>query len=103
MRLLVEKGASASAPDATGWTPLTSAATKCNNAAIKFLLSKGAVINSANIFGGEVKFGKIMLTHLTPLMNAAAYCPADVIQTLLTAGAEVNSIDSRNMTPLMLA
>jgi ankyrin repeat protein len=103
MRLLLEHGADAAAVDGAGFTPLMSAASNCNLDAVGMLLSKGANVNAANMFAGEVKFGKIQLIHLTPLMLAAPFCSADVMKTLLDAGAKVNAKDIRDMTPLMLA
>jgi len=103
VRLIIDAGVPPDAPDGDGTTALQSAAVNCNLAETKFLLSKGADVNLANTFSGEVKFGKIQLIGLTPLMWAAPFCKADVVQTLLDAGAKVNVKDIRDMTPIMLA
>ena len=42
------------------------AASNCNLESVKFFLSKGANVNTANTEGGQVKFGKIQLIKLTP-------------------------------------
>ncbi len=69
----------------------------------KFLLAKGAEVNSAISHLGVVRHGPISFGNLTPLMAAAPYGSRELIRELLKAGAEVNAKDSRGMTPLMLA
>jgi hypothetical protein len=103
MKLLIAKGAEPDPHDASGDTPLQSASTNCNHAAIKLLLSKGADVNAATTDSHEVKFGKIQLIKLTPLMLASSYCQADLVKTLLDAKANVNARDIREMTPLVFA
>ncbi len=103
MQLLAGRDADVAAADDMGRTPLGSAVENCNLPAIRFLLAKGARVNTPMTSAPEVKFGKVQLIGLTPLMLAAPYCPAEIVQTLLESGARSNAKDIRDMTPLMLA
>jgi ankyrin repeat protein len=103
MRLLLDHGADPNGEDGGGFTPLMTAAGHCNIPAMKLLLSKGAGVNMVDTFAGEVKFGKIQLTHLSALMFAAPHCPADAVKVLLDAGAKIDEQDDRHMTPLMFS
>jgi ankyrin repeat protein len=103
VRLLVEAGAKVNHSNKSGWTPLMSVVGANNLESTKLLVSKGADVNAANTFAGEVKFGLIALRGLTPLMLAAPFGSPEMIKTLLDAGAKVNARDVRKMTPLMFA
>ena len=103
VRLLVDAGADVNPADGNGFVPLNWAAGNCNQEMIKLLLARKADVNAATIGFGEVKFGKIQLSHLTPLMLASTFCSADVVKTLVDAGARINEQDIRGMTPLMFA
>ena len=74
-----------------------------NPEAARLLLERGGDPNSFNTFGGMVKNGPIDLVHLTPLMVTAPYGDGQTLSLLLKAGARINEMDSRKMTPLMLA
>ena len=103
VKLLVAKGAAADVQDGEGFTTLANAASNCNLESVKFFLSKGTNVNTANTKGGQVKFGPIQLIKLTPLMLASTFCAPDVVKTLLDAGAKVNDADIRGMTPIQFA
>lgn len=103
VRLLLDHGADANGGDGGGFTPLMIASGHCNIPAMKLLLSKGANVNALDKFAGEVKFGKIQLTHMSALMWATPGCSADAVKTLLDAGANLNEQDDRHMTPLMFS
>ena len=101
--LLLAKGANAHNADRAGMTALQMAPDFADCERVTLLLKAGADANSFNTFAGQVKNGPIALVHLTPLMLAAPYGDAETIGTLLKAGARVNEVDSRKMSPLMLA
>ena len=101
--LLLAKGASARNANRAGFTALQMAPSFADCERVALLLKAGADVNSFNTFGGQVKNGPIALIRLTPLMRAAPHGDAESIDTLLKAGARVNDVDSRKMSPLMLA
>jgi len=105
MIALLEKGAdpNATGTDGFGFTPLMSAVSMNNPAAVKLILAKGAKADQATSGSLMVKKGKIALDKLTPLMLAAPYASAEMVKALLDAGAQVDARDIRGMTPLMLA
>jgi hypothetical protein len=53
--------------------------------------------------GQNPKSGPVALGSYTALLMAAAQGPPELIGALLDAGANVNSVESRKLTPLMLA
>jgi ankyrin repeat protein len=103
VQLLLAKGADPKRADQAGFTALQDAAACPGAAKVTLLLSSGADPNAANSFAGQVKNGPIALIHLTPLMLAAPFGHIDKVNALLKAGARVNEVDSRKMSPLMLA
>jgi ankyrin repeat protein len=102
-RFLVSRGAKPVVADKARFTPLMGVVAAGDIALTKELISKGADVNTANVFGGKVRHGNIALTGLTPLILAAPHGSAEMVKTLIAAGAKVNVKDGRGMTPLMAA
>lgn len=108
IRLVIDAGVDVNAAATTGLTPLMLAAGQSNVRAVKLLLAKGANVNAvaATPFMYDFpppKSGPVVINAYTPLLMAAAFGPLELIQMLLDAGANVNAIESRKLTPLMLA
>lgn len=105
-RFLVEHGADAQARGEipTSATPLIGAASNGNAELVRLLLDAGASVNefssppSAAVRNGIVQFGSQPPLHLAVLSDNA-----DVVRMLLDRGADVNALESRDMTPLMVA
>jgi hypothetical protein len=95
MRVLIEAGASPTAPDRRGRTPLMAAVQSRKPdkpEAIRYLIDNGADVNARDQLQG------------TALVRAAgSFGDLDSVQVLLSAGAEVNVQDKNGMTPLMWA
>ncbi|MHC4218424.1 MAG: ankyrin repeat domain-containing protein [Planctomycetota bacterium] len=92
MGVLVEAGASATAMDSRGRTPLMSAVQSKNPEALRLLIEKGADVNARD-----------QLQSTALLRAAGAFGDIATVQVLLSAGAEVNVRDKNGMTPLMWA
>ncbi|MHC5007117.1 MAG: ankyrin repeat domain-containing protein [Planctomycetota bacterium] len=95
MGALVEAGASTTATDKRGRTPLMAAVQSRKpdkQEAIRFLIDNGADVNARDQLQG------------TALLRAAgSFGDLDSVQVLLSAGADVNVQDKNGMTPLMWA
>jgi hypothetical protein len=92
MEVLFEAGASPTAPDKRGRTPLMAAVQSGNPEAIRFLIDTGADVNARDQLQG------------TALLRAAGtFGDLESVQVLLSAGADVNVQDKNGMTPLMWA
>jgi len=93
--VLIEAGASPTATDKRGRTPLMAAVQSRKPdklEAIRFLIDNGADVNARDQIGG------------TALLRAAgSFGDLDSVQVLLSAGADVNVQDKNGMTPLMWA
>jgi ankyrin repeat protein len=72
-------------------TALAVAASNGQNRAVKYLIRKGAIINSRDRLG------------MTPLMRAAVHGSVSVVKSLLDAGANKNAQSNSGSTPLMYA
>jgi ankyrin repeat protein/DNA-directed RNA polymerase subunit RPC12/RpoP len=79
VRLLLEKGANASAKDNKGRTPLHYAAMSGNVEIVKLLLEKGAAVNAKDYDG------------VTALILAAGCGQMSVVELLLEKGADINA------------
>ena len=106
MRLLVERGADVNGEinvfQDFGSTPLMAAASSANTAAVQYLLSKGAKVNTISSPAASVKNGPLGMQRMTALMKAAPSNDMEMIKALLDAGADVNLRDFRGMNALML-
>jgi len=92
MGVLIEAGASPTAVDKRGRTPLMAAVQSRNPEAIRFLIDNGADVNARDQLQG------------TALVRAAGtFGDLESVQVLLAAGADVNVQDKNGMTPLMWA
>jgi hypothetical protein len=92
MGVLIEAGASPTATDKRGRTPLMSAVQSHNAEAIQYLIENGADVNARDQRQG------------TALLRAAGtFGDIETVQVLLSAGADVNVQDKNGMTPLMWA
>ncbi|MHC4218425.1 MAG: ankyrin repeat domain-containing protein [Planctomycetota bacterium] len=92
MGALLAGGASPTATDKRGRTPLMSAVQSRNAEAVRYLIENGAEVNARDVLQG------------TALLRAAGtFGDAETVQVLLSAGAEVNTQDKNGMTPLMWA
>jgi hypothetical protein len=92
MGVLLEAGASPTATDLRGRTPLMAAVQSRKPEAIRFLIDNGADVNARDQLQG------------TALVRAAGtFGNLEAVQVLLSAGAEVNVQDKNGMTPLMWA
>jgi hypothetical protein len=92
MGLLMEAGATPTARDSRGRTPLMAAVQSRNAEAIRYLIDNGAEVNARDQLEG------------TALLRAAgAFGNLESVQVLLSAGADVNVQDKSGMTPLMWA
>ena len=91
LSILLSAGADVNARDATGVTPLMSAAFMGHEEIIKALIERGAKIEEKDANG------------YTALMFAANSGQVGATKTLLRAGAQVNSRDGDGSTPIMFA
>jgi ankyrin repeat protein len=92
MGALVEAGASPTATDKRGRTPLMAAVQSRKAEAIQYLIDNGAEVNARDQLQG------------TALLRAAGtFGNLESVHVLLSAGAEVNVQDKNGMTPLMWA
>ena len=89
LRAALEAGASATAPDATGNTPLMVTALYGDLASLRLLIERGADVNATNAAGA------------TALMRAAY--DFDKLRLLVEKGANVNARSALGNTALMLA
>jgi ankyrin repeat protein len=74
-----------------GATPLHLVAEKGNRDMAKYLLKKGAQVDSLDYDGA------------TPLHYAAQYGSKEVAELLISKGANINALDNRHRTPLKVA
>jgi ankyrin repeat protein len=91
LRLLAKAGADLNAADATGLTPLMSAAFMGHTEVVDLLLKAGAALEGRDEEG------------YTPLMFANNKGQPAVVRQLLTAGADANARARDDSTPLMFA
>lgn len=89
---LMAAGASPTAPNKSGQTPLMSASSKENNIKMVQMLLETDAKATINAKDGR---------GLTALIGAAAYGDADAVKALLAAGANVNDSDRDGRTALM--
>ena len=89
LRAALDAGASATAPDATGNTPLMVTAVYGDLASLRLLIERGADVNATNAAGA------------TALMRAAY--DFDKLRLLVDKGANVNARSALGNTALMLA
>jgi ankyrin repeat protein len=93
-KILLAKGAKATAKDSYGYSALNAAAA-CKNAepsVIEDLIQKGADVNHKSEKDGY-----------TSLHYACMSGTPDVVKVLVDKGADVNAVDKKGTTPLMLA
>lgn len=93
-KILLAKGAKATAKDSYGYSALNAAAA-CKNAepsVIEDLIQKGADVNHKSEKDGY-----------TSLHYACMSGTPDVVKVLIDKGADVNAVDKKGTTPLMLA
>ena len=93
-KILLAKGAKATAKDSYGYSALNAACT-CKNAepaVIEDLIQKGADVNHKSEKDGY-----------TSLHFACMSGTPDVVKLLIDKGADVNAVDKKGTTPLMLA
>jgi ankyrin repeat protein len=79
VKLFLQKGADFSTPDSRGITPLLAATLANDTETITLLLSRGADVKAASVFGDS-------------LMNSAALGNTAVIKMLLAKGADVHAV-----------
>jgi quinoprotein dehydrogenase-associated probable ABC transporter substrate-binding protein len=92
VKLLLDHGASVSATDRDGWSPLMTAAWTDDSAAIKLLVAHKGDLD----FAGPAK--------LTPLAIALTYGKDDAAVALVESGADIRTpIGDAGYSPLMLA
>ena len=91
MELLIEKGADVNERDASGLSPLITAAMTKNIKAVEFLMSKGANPEEKFIMGGTVLHWAFFNGH------------EDIAEVLLNNGASAQSINQTKETPLHVA
>lgn len=84
-------GASLTATNEKGMTPLMVACSFCDAPIIRFLIESGADVNVRDPKGA------------TPLLIACAVGDYVTVSTLVKAGADVNACDTNGTTPLMVA
>lgn len=121
-QLLVEKGAKVNAPSDMGWSPLMSAAGRCNIKVTNYLLAQGANPNFVDKRGVTalysaassnycVSVAEVLLKHsanvnarylsgLTALHQAAGQGAIKIIEVLLAHGATVDAKTDDGTTPL---
>lgn len=90
LKLFLDKGASLTATNARGQTPLLAAIQGGNAAAVRALLAKGADIKTRTADGQTA-------------LHLAARTPSSLLKTLLQAGADAKAVDDRGNTPLHIA
>lgn len=90
LKLFLDKGASLTATNARGQTPLLAAIQGGNAAAVRALLAKGADIKARTLDGQTA-------------LHLAARTPSSLLKTLLQAGADAKAVDDRGNTPLHIA
>ncbi len=103
VKFLLEHGADPHRADKAGFTALLKAVNFSEPERIRMLLAAGSDPNAKNTFAGRVKNGPIGLMNLSALMTVAPFGTPEIVEMLLKAGAAVNDVDSRKMSPLMLA
>lgn len=92
LRSLLDQGVDIEARNPSdGWSPLFWAAVRDNGAAVKFLASRGANLETRDRKG------------LTALMCAARWGQKDGVGALLEAGANIEAVDGNGWTALMWA
>ena len=110
VRLLLERGATVNALDATGLTPLAEAARGANIAVVRVLLAAGADANarvlpdSGSGAGGGDGAEPVGVTPLhLAVFNADTRDAAAVVEALCRAGAATALADDMGVTPLHAA
>ena len=86
VKLLLDKGADPSVRDSTGTTALTAAAEANDTASVRYLLDKGADVNSGGVAGA------LTVGNVTALMFASAQGNVEVMKLLLKRKADVNAV-----------
>ena len=108
IRMMLDAGIDVNAGAVTGMTPLMLSAGQRNLEAVKLMLAKHANVNAISKDPGmepgrDPKSGPIALSGYTALHMAVAQGPAELVAALLDAGAAVNAVESRKLSPLMIA
>ena len=108
IRMMLDAGVDVNAGAVTGMTPLMLSAGQRNLEAVKLMLAKHANVNAickdpGMEPGRDPKSGPIALSGYTALHFAVAQGPADLVAALLDAGAAVDAVESRKLSPLMIA
>jgi ankyrin repeat protein len=108
IRMMIDAGIDVNAAATTGLTPLILSAGQRNVDAVKLMIAKHANVNAVAddpgmMPGQDPKSGPVAVRAYTALLMAAAQGPPELIAALLDAGAHINVVESRKLTPLMLA
>ncbi|HEV3062560.1 MAG TPA: ankyrin repeat domain-containing protein [Vicinamibacterales bacterium] len=108
IRMILDAGVDVNTAATTGMTPLMLSAGQRNVEAVTLMIARHANVNAiatepGMMPGQNPKSGPVALGSYTALLMASAQGPPELIAALLDAGANVNYVESRKLTPLMLA